>query len=53
MSIGNMHRNKSQKSSSPQLVFEVSLFRFHFDSVLHYLDCYYNEYLGSKQRPHT
>ena len=24
--------------------FEVSLFRFHFVSALHYLDCYYNKH---------
>ena len=39
-----MYCNESRKSPSQQILFEVSLFRFHFVSALQYLDCYYNEY---------
>ena len=35
---------KPKKSLSKQLLFEVSLFQFHFFSALQYLDCYYNEH---------
>ena len=39
-----MYSNESHKSLSQQLLFEVSLFRFHFVSALQYLECCYNEY---------
>ena len=39
-SIEKMYCYESWKSLSPQLLFEVSLFRFHFVSALQYLDCY-------------
>ena len=35
---------ESQKSLTSQLLFQVSLFRFHFVSECQYLDCFYNEY---------
>ena len=44
MSKEEMYCNESWKSLGPQLLFEVSLFRFHFVSILQYLDRYYNEY---------
>ena len=44
MSIEKMYYNESRKSLSQQLLFEVSVFRFHFVSALQYLDCYDNEY---------
>ena len=44
MSIEKMYCNESQKSLSQQLLFEVSVFRFHFVSALQYLGCYDNEY---------
>ena len=45
MSIENMYCNESRKSMSPQLLFEVSLFSFHFVAALQYLDCFCNEHL--------
>ena len=39
-----MYCNESLKSLTQQLLFEVSLFKFHFVSALQYLYCYYNEY---------
>ena len=44
MSIEKIYSEGSQKWLSQQLLFEVSLFWFHFVSALQYLDCYYNEY---------
>ena len=42
-SIEKMYRNESRKSLSLQLLFKVSLFRFHFVSQLQYLDYYCNK----------
>ena len=42
-SLEKMYCNKSRKSLYQQLLFEVSLFRFHFASVLEYLGCFYKE----------
>ena len=44
MSIEIMHCNKSRKSLSQQLLFEVYLFRFHLAPALEYLHNNYNEY---------
>ena len=41
MAVEKMYCNYSRKSLSPQLLFEVSLFRFHFVFAFQYLDCYY------------
>ena len=45
ISVEKTYCNESQKSVSQQLLFDVSLFKFHFVSAFQYLDCYYNEYL--------
>ena len=42
MSIEKMYCNESRISLTQQLLFEVSLSRFHFVSALQYLE--YNEY---------
>ena len=44
MSTEKISFNKSRKLLSQQLLFKVSLFRFHFVPVLQYLDCCCNEY---------
>ena len=44
MSIEKMYFNGSGKPLILQLLFKVSLSRFHFISALHYLGCHYNEY---------
>ena len=44
MSIEKMYFNESRKSFSQQLLFEFSLFRFHFVSAFLYLDYFYKKY---------
>ena len=44
MSTEKISFNKSRKLLSQQLLFKVSLFRFHFVPALQYLDCCCNEY---------
>ena len=39
-----MYCNELLRSKSQQLLFKVSLFRFHFVSTIQYLNCYYNGY---------
>ena len=41
MTIGKMHCNESRISLRRQLLFDVSLFGFHFVFTLQYLDYYY------------
>ena len=44
MSIEKMYYSESRKSLYQQILFEVSLGRFHFVSALQYLGSYCNEY---------
>ena len=44
MSIEKIHVSESRKPLSRRLLFNFSLFRLHFVSALHNLDCCYNEY---------
>ena len=48
ISIEKAYCNESQKSVRQQLLFDVSLFKFHFVSAFQYLDCYYNECLAKQ-----
>ena len=44
MLIEKRYNSESQESLSQRILYEVSLFWFHFVFALQYLDCSYNEY---------